>query len=441
MTVKVAIDPRVESVSMPENLRIGLQIAEARARCEYKCKHELVGFAFGQSPFHVPAPLARGLAENADKGHYTSAAGIPELREAVAGFNKRHFGLDIDPARIVIGPGTKDLIFTVFSMISGSVIIPAPSWIGYYPQLKLLGKHCHPYRLHKRHNYKIQADELDAFLAKLAHENRQHLLTINNPHNPTGQVYSRGELECIVEVCRKHNTLILADEIYALTTYRPEEFTSMGLLYPEGAFVTNGLSKDRSAGGYRLGSCILPEQDSDELFADFAKIAATVYTNVSTPTQYAAVAAYEPNEEIDEYLKITREIHGIVGRYFSALFNEIDRVGATIPGGGFYFYVDFNGLRDDLIRNDVKTSNELALSLLAHPYHVAVVSGDALMLAPDDFGARIAFVDYDGKSAYERYKSDPPLSEAGEEAFVKECTPAMLVGVRKVKEFVERISS
>ncbi len=87
----------------------------------------------------------------------------------------------------------------------------------------------------------------------------------------------------------RNYALILADEIYALSTYDMNDFTSLAQLYPEGAFVTNGLSKDRSAGGYRLGSCILPQQDSDRLVKDFTKVAATVYTNVSTPTQYAAV--------------------------------------------------------------------------------------------------------------------------------------------------------
>jgi hypothetical protein len=85
-----------------------------------------------------PADFAKVLAMGAEKGHYSAAEGIPELREAVAGFNKRHFGLDVDPGRIVIGPGTKDLIFTIFSMIKGAVIIPTPSWIGYYPQLRLM---------------------------------------------------------------------------------------------------------------------------------------------------------------------------------------------------------------------------------------------------------------------------------------------------------------
>ncbi|MCK4605068.1 MAG: pyridoxal phosphate-dependent aminotransferase [Deltaproteobacteria bacterium] len=437
MTVDIKIDPRIDTISMPENLKVGLMIANARKACNGKCDDDFAGFAFGQSPFHVPESLANALARNANKGHYSEAEGILELREAVADFNKRHFRLNVDSSRIIIGPGTKDLIFTVFSMISGSVIIPAPSWIGYYPQLKLLGKQYHPYKLRLKYDFKIQPDELDDYLAKLAHEKTQHLLVINNPHNPTGQVYSKEELSEIVKVCRRHDTLILADEIYALSTYNVENFTSLGLLYPEGAFITNGLSKDRSAGGYRLGSCILPSCDSEKLFNDFSKIAATVYTNVSTPTQYAAVEVYRTNEEIDEYLKITREIHRMMGWYFSKEFNKSEGVVATKPKGGFYFYADFNQLREKLNKKGIMNSNELGQFLLSHPYHVAMVTGDTLMLSPDDYGARIAFVDYNGKEAFERYKANPPKSEYEEIEFVKNNAPLMINGIDSLKTFIE----
>ena len=122
----VRINPSVDSISMPENLRVGLMVAEARKKCKGQCDDDFAGFGFGQSPFHVPPPLVRALGENAEKGHYSAAEGISELREAVAGFNQRHFGLSPDPARIIIGPGTKDLIFTIFSIIDGSIIIPTP---------------------------------------------------------------------------------------------------------------------------------------------------------------------------------------------------------------------------------------------------------------------------------------------------------------------------
>ncbi len=308
----ILVESHVDDIAMPENLKVGLMVRNQRELCKsVGCDFDYYGLAFGQSPFHLPPPLQNALAENANKGHYSDAEGISELRAAIASFNQRHFGLDVEPSRIIVGPGTKDLIHTIFNIIRGGVIIPSPSWIGYNPQISLLEKHFHTFYLKPEYDYKIQSDDLDNFLTNLTEP--QHILVLNNPHNPTGLVYSRDELTKIANVCKKHNTLILADEIYALSTYDIKEFTSMGLIYPEGTFITNGLSKDRSAGGYRLGSCILPEGCSNKLTDNFKKVAATVYTNVSTPTQYASITAYDHNEDIEEYFDITRQIHRIMG--------------------------------------------------------------------------------------------------------------------------------
>lgn len=438
----IKINPHVDTIVMPENLRVGLLVNEYREKCKKGgCPFDYAGFAFGQSPFHVPPHLAKALAEQAGKGSYSAPEGIAILREAIAGFNKRHFSLDVDISRIVVGPGTKSLIFTIFSMITGDVIIPSPSWIGYYPQLRLLRKEYNPFKLLPDLKYKVDPLKLEELLKKMSHSEKQHLLIINNPHNPTGALYSRDELTDIANVCRRNNTLVLADEIYALSTYDFSEFTSMGAIYPEGTFVINGLSKDRSAGGYRLGSCILPDQGPDKLKADFTKIAATVYTNVSTPTQYASVKVYEPNEEVEEYISITRNIHRMMGLFMSNEFNKIGGIRCTKPVGTFYFYADFNLLAGKLKEKGVMTSNDLGLSLLSHPHHIATVTGDALMLAPDDYGARIAFVDYDGKSAFKRYEENPPKNKAEENEFVKENAPKMIDGIEMLKKYVDTLNA
>jgi len=439
MVGDILVEKYIDSITMPENLKIGLMIAEQRKKCaKVQCPlDEYYGFAFGQSPFHVPEPIAKALCQNAHKGHYSDAEGIPKLREAIAGFNKRHFDLDVDPSCIFVGPGTKELIHFIFNVIKGGIIVPSPSWIGYFPLVKLEQKDFHKFYLKPENDYKIQPDDLDRYLSRL--RGAQHMIVINNPHNPTGAVYSEQELKNIADVCRAHNTLVLSDEIYALTTYEFEKFTSMGKVYPEGAFVTNGLSKDRSAGGYRLGSCILPENSSEKLIQDFKKVAATVYTNVSTPIQFAAITAYEPNEEIEEYFKITRDIHRMIGQYLSAKFNEIDVIKATIPHGGFYFFVDFNELGPDLTKEGVVKSNDLATSLISHPFHFAAVTGDSVLLKEDDFGARIAFVDYDGKKAFQNYKENLPKTKSQEIEFVNNNSTRMVRGVKALRDWAAHI--
>ena len=437
---EILVEPHVDKITMPDNLKVGLMIAEQRKKCSSGgCSEEYHALGFGQSPFHVPPPLVAALQNSAFQGHYSAAEGILELRESISAFNKRHFDIDTDPNRVVIGPGTKDLLNTLVGMIKGGVILPSPSWIGYRPQINLVDKHFHTFHLNPENNYRIEPEVLDDFASKL--EGEQHMMVLNNPHNPTGIVYTKQELEKITEVCRKHNILVLADEIYALDTYNMDDFVSMGKIYPEGSFITNGLSKDRSAGGYRLGSCILPTSSTVKLFEDFKKIAATVYTNVSTPTQYAAIKAYEPNDEIEDYIYTTRQIHRIMGHYLSDQWNTVDGIKATRPDGAFYFFANFNELSENLKKKEITTSNQLADSLISCPHHIGVVTGDACMLDPNDYGARIAFVDYNGKQAFDDYKNNPPKSSSDELEFVKRNSPMMVKSVDSLRNWVAYVKS
>jgi aspartate aminotransferase len=434
----ILIDPHIAEITMPENLRVGHIVSEHRKECQMReCDFDYYGFAFGQSPFPVPKPLVRALEQHAAKGHYAPSDGLFELREAIAGFNLRYFGLEVDPGRIVVGQGTKDLIHTFFRVVRGDVIVPTPAWIGYAPQISLLGKQLRLFRMDAEFNYKIKAEMLDRYLAELPRE--QHILLLNNPHNPTGLVYSEGELEEIGEICRNHNTLVLADEIYALTTYEATRFKSMASVYPEGTFVTNGLSKDRSAGGYRLGYCILPDGHSDEIKSSFTKVIATTYTSVTTPIQHAAITAFEPNGEIEEYFRMTAEIHRIMGSYLSEECNKIEGIRATTPESTFYFFLDFNDLSSELRKNGVMTSNELAKSLISHPFHFATVTGDACMLEADDYGARIAFVDYDGEQTLKEFKKNPPQTKSDQVGFVERYAPKMIEGIEVLKDYVGQI--
>ena len=263
---------------------------------------------------------------------------------------------------------------------------------------------------------------------------------LNDPHNPTGNLYTEKDLGEIAEVCRRNGTLILADEIYAMTTYDFDGFTSLGKIYPEGTFVSNGLSKGWSAGGYRFGYLVLPEGFSKELREAFVKVAGTVYTNVSTPTQYAAVEAFRESDDMEKYFQVTRGIHEMIGTYLSREIGSIKGVRSTEPKGGFYFYLDFNELSNDLKRNRIGDSNSLSGALLAHPYHFAAVTGDACLLDKDDFGARIAFVDYDGKAAFDDCVTNPPKTVAERQDFVIRNAPRMIQGFEALRDFVKNLS-
>ena len=342
--------------------------------------------------------------------------------------------MDIDPKRIYVGPGTKELIFNLLEILHGTVILPTPAWLGYLPQIRLLKKNYH--MLPTRANKKISPIDLKKLSLRL--QDRQKILILNNPHNPTGLLQDRLELEEIADVCRDQNITVISDEIYAQTTYDFSKFVSMGKIYPEGTFVTNGLSKSHAAGGYRLGYVIFP-QHAVELNRQFKKILATEYTAVSTPIQYAAIAGFEISKEIDEYFDVTRNIHHLMGEYTYHALSSIEGVKMTKPDATFYLLADFNAFRDDLNRAKITTSQKLSESLIVHPYHTAIVGGDSLVLERTDFSARIAYVDYDGAKVYRNYLENKPKSSSERIEFVKTNAPKIVAGIEMIGKFFEDI--
>ncbi|MEK0320054.1 MAG: aminotransferase class I/II-fold pyridoxal phosphate-dependent enzyme [Nitrosopumilus sp.] len=433
--MKFIVDQQVEDIEMPENLKLNTFLKEFHSDClRPECSFGLYGFAFGQSPFPVPKIVQEALIKNADKGTYAPVPGITELRDAISRYNKHYFGMDISPERIYVGPGTKELIFNLLEVLHGTVILPTPAWLGYLPQIRLLKKNYH--MLPARANKKFSPDDLKKLALRL--QDRQKILILNNPHNPTGLLYDKLELEEIADVCRDQNIIVISDEIYAQTTYNFSKFISMGKIYPEGTFVTNGLSKSHAAGGYRLGYVIFPQHAVD-LKRQFKKILATEYTAVSTPIQHAAVAGFEISKEMDDYFDVTRNIHQIMGEYTYHALSTIDGIKTTKPDATFYLLADFNVFATELQKAKINTSQKLSEALIVHPYHTAIVGGDSLVLERTDFSARIAYVDYDGAKVYQNYLDNKPKSTSERVEFVKNNAPKVVAGIEMICRFFSNL--
>ena len=434
--MRFIVDQQVEDIEMPENLKLNTFLKEFHSDCPHnECGFGYYGFAFGQSPFQVPRLVQEALIKNANKGAYAPVPGIPELRNAISKYNKHYFGMDIAPERIYVGPGTKELIFNLLEVLHGTVILPTPAWLGYLPQIRFLKKNYH--MLPARANKKISPTDLKKLALRL--QDRQKILILNNPHNPTGLLYDKLELEEIADVCREQKITVISDEIYAQTTYDFSKFVSMGKIYPEGTFVTNGLSKSHAAGGYRLGYVIFPQHAVD-LKTQFKKILATEYTAVSTPIQHAAVAGFEISKEIDEYFDVTRSIHHMMSEYTYHRLSAIEGVKTTKPDATFYLLADFNLFATELQKAKIDTSQKLSEALIVHPYHTAIVGGDSLVLERTDFSARIAYVDYDGEKVYQKYIENKPKTSSEKLDFVKNNTPKVVAGLNMIERFFEDLN-
>ena len=429
--MKFIVDQQVEDIEMPENLKLNTFLKEFHSDCPHsKCSFGLYGFAFGQSPFPVPLLMQEALMKNANQGAYAPVPGIPELRNAISKYNKHYFGMDIAPERIYVGPGTKELIFNLLEILHGTVILPTPAWLGYLPQIRFLKKNYH--MLPSKPNNKFSPGDLKKLALRL--QDRQKILILNNPHNPTGLLYDKFELEEIAYVCREQNIAVISDEIYAQTTYDFSKFISMGKIYPEGTFVTNGLSKSHAAGGYRLGYVIFPQHALD-LKRQFKKILATEYTAVSTPIQHAAVAGFEISKEMDIYFDTTRKIHQIMGEYTYNALSTIKGIKLTKPDATFYLLANFNAFSAELRKAKITTSQKLSESLIVHPYHTAILGGDSLVLERTDFSTRIAYVDYNGTKVLQSYLNHMPKTSSERVEFVKNNAPKMVAGIEMIGKF------
>lgn len=421
-----------KKISIPENLSIAQIIREHRMDIS-KHDFDYHAFVLGQSPFPVPNLIQEALIQGANKGMYSTATGIIELKKNIVDFNQHYFKLNLSSQDIFISNGTKMLIFMIISILDGTFILPTPAWVGYEPILKYLNKKYIKLRLNPSTDYELDLPDFENVIGSVD----RPILIFNNPHNPTGAVHSSVKLEKLTHILKENNAWVIADEIYGLLTY-DEGFQSLYSFYPEKTFVTQGISKDRSAAGYRLGVGILPKEERQYFIHQLEALASTMYTNVSTPIQYAAVTAYSINHELDEYMANVKNIHSIVGKYFSHYAKSLNLEVST-PKSAFYLILNFNPLREILEANDIYTSSQLSQKLMKAPYYVAVVMGAAISVDEEDFIARIALVDYDGASALADFIKNPPMNNDEISQFIDRNMFHMKLGFKMISQFIEEL--
>lgn len=431
------LTPSVQGLVMPENLAVNAMIKAHRERLKQGLESfDYAHFALGQSPFPVPQPIAHALQAAAFDNAYGSAIGSHALAQAIVAFNRHHFNLDLDSDQVVISNGTKLLIYMLITMLEGHFIVPIPAWVGYVPQLEFLKRPYTTVRLKAEEDYKLNLDVLEPLL-------KQHspaILVLNNPHNPTGALYTAEELKAIAAVCERTQAIILADEIYGLVTYDQSQFHSMAEFYPQRTFVTQGLSKDRSAAGYRLGVCVLPKENTALLKERFTALASTLYTNVATPIQTAAITAYQTTPQMQTFIDQTRKVHQAVAGYVTDTLQTMG-LPCSIPEGSFYVVIDFNRFKSSLRTYHFDTAHALTHSLLEAPYHIALVMGAALGCAEDDLLARLAFVDYDGQAVFDALNKNENTSIPLDESFIKRYMPRVVEGLVRLESWVKRYLS
>ncbi|MBT3586777.1 MAG: aminotransferase class I/II-fold pyridoxal phosphate-dependent enzyme [Halobacteriovoraceae bacterium] len=430
--MKPLVNPQITGLKESSTLAINQAALKARREGESVCH-----FGFGQSPFPVHPRIQIALAKNAHQKDYLPTLGLPSLCQAIADYHDEFFGYDFKPEYILIGPGSKELIFQALYVLEGSVLVPAPSWVSYGPQVNIRGKEIHSIQTARENGYKMQPAELQEACDKCQTE--QKILILNNPSNPTGAVYDGPEIKALADVCRANNVIVISDEIYALVNFSGKKYSGFFNYYPEGTIVTSGLSKSHAAGGYRMGFLACGPNLSEVIKCLSAMVSET-FSAVSAPIQYAAREAYCGDYDLMSYVKQCTRIHCAAGEYLWQRFEEMG-LNCPKPEGAFYLFPDFNNYREKLALKGIKNSIQLA-QYLFEQFKVAVLPGDDFYYNNEFLGVRVASVDYDGAKVYDASLA-PLLKEGGkaglDKQFVEEHCPNLKEGCDRLANFLKSL--
>ncbi len=422
----ISLNFNVESLKESATLKINQLVQQSRKRGEI-----VYHFGFGQSPFPVPERIVNELCKNAHQKDYLTTKGLLELRTSIASYYKTKFNYDFDVENILVGPGSKELIFQLLYVLEGPVIIPAPSWVSYGPQVSIKGKPFYAVRTRRENNYKLTGDELSLFCQQFKKE-EQKILIINSPNNPTGQVYSDVEIQDLVRVCREHNIVVISDEIYGMIDFTGVKKKGFCHFYPEGTVVSAGLSKAHSAGGYRLGFMAFPKEFS-QLVQVMCTFVSETFSAVSSPIQYAGVAAYSLHSDVESFIDQCNKIHKCVGEYIYDRLNEMN-IYCPKPEGAFYVFPDFSCYREDLL-NKFQVSDSLGLAnLMFQKAQVAILPGVDFYMPKDSLTARMATVDYPGDIVLKE-----SYGTSLDKSFVERFCPNIAKGLRSMSEFLSSL--
>ncbi|MEX0827257.1 MAG: aminotransferase class I/II-fold pyridoxal phosphate-dependent enzyme [Acidimicrobiia bacterium] len=392
-----------------------LAINERSKRLQSEGRH-VYRLGLGQSPFPIPQPVVDELRANAHQKDYLDVAGLPALRDAVSNYYERRYGIGCTADDVLIGPGSKELMFLAQLVYYGDLVIPTPSWVSYAPQAHIIGRKVRWVPTTAEHGWPLQPAELDAVCRE--DPSRPRLVLLNYPSNPTGQTYDIEALQELAAVARRYRVILLSDEIYGELDHQGRH-VSIASFYPEGTIISGGLSKWCGAGGWRLGTFTFPRA-LGWLREAMAAVASETYTSTSAPIQFAAVRAFQGGSELTRYLVNARRILRALGAAFA---ERLRSAGVFVPGpqGAFYLFPDFSPLRAPLAERGVRTSTDLCEQLLVDT-GVALLPGAAFGRSAEELTARVSYVDFDGTRALAAAEAIP-LDQELDAAFLKQyCT-------------------
>jgi aspartate aminotransferase len=300
---------------------------------------DVVGFGAGEpdfdTPQHIKDAAAKALAAGFTK--YTPAAGIPELRQAIAEKHKLENGLSFKPSQIIVSCGGKHSCFNVIIATceeGDEVIIPAPYWLSYPEMVKLAGARPVIVQTTDKTQFKLTPESLLQAITP-----RTRLIVLNSPSNPTGAVYTPDEIKALGDICLERGVLIMSDEIYEHLLYDGAVHQSVASFSPAHlaqTIIVHGFAKAWSMTGWRLGWCAAPEP--------IAKAIDAVQSHsTSNPTSFAQKGAVAALTGPQDHLKGWLAEFDKRRTFAWEKLNAIPGISCVKPRGAFYLFPNVSG--------------------------------------------------------------------------------------------------
>lgn len=369
MTERAPLSRKLSAIAESATLKV-----DAKAKALQAAGRPVISYAAGEPDFATPQFVVDAAAEalrDPKNFRYTPAAGLPDLRQAIAEKTLRDSGLEVTPAQVIVTNGGKQAVYQAFQAVvnpGDEVLLPAPYWTTYPEAIQLADGIPVEVFAGAEQDYKVTVEQLEA-----ARTDRTTTLVFVSPSNPTGAVYTEEETRAIGEWALAHGIWVITDEIYQHLVYEGARAVSIVETVPELAgqtILVNGVAKTYAMTGWRVGWMVGP--------ADAMKLAANLQShltsNVNNVAQRAAIAALTGPQDDAERMKQAFDRRR---RVIVAELSKIPGVTVPTPLGAFYAYPDVRGLLGREWRGTrVETSLELA-DLILDEIEVAVVPGEA----------------------------------------------------------------
>lgn len=375
MTDQRRLSARISAIAESATLKV-----DAKAKALQAEGRPVISYAAGEPDFPTPAHIVEAALEAVrdPRNHrYTPAAGLPDLRAAVAEKTRRDSGLEVGANQVVVTNGGKQAVYQAFQVLldeGDEVLVPTPYWTTYPEAIKLAGGRQVDVFAGSEQGYLVTVEQLEA-----ARTDRTRALLFVSPSNPTGAVYPPEQVRAIGEWALEHGIWVVTDEIYQNLTYSedpegaPPRAVSIVEAVPglaEQAILVNGVAKTYAMTGWRLGWMVGPA----DVMKGAANLQSHLTSNVSNISQRAAIAALTgPQEPVEEMRRaFDRRRRTIVSE-----LSKIEGMSVPVPEGAFYVYPDVSGLLGREWGGVTPTTSLELADLMLEKAEVAAVPGEA----------------------------------------------------------------